>query len=143
MKKLLIIAAFLLAPAVMATDCPCGDNPPFVCCGKLTCDIFQANATYVMGGSCSPHNGYYCCVNGGPFRKSESVERAVPLLIQFMEQGNKPFSGLTNGVHVRMVVNGQQVPGKMGQGRFVDGYLEMKDGTRYLVLAGDLLRVND
>ena len=144
MKKIIAIAILLVAPAVMASGtCPAspGDIEGQIRCGEMTCDLFMSNSTYVMGGTCSPQRKFYCCVNGGPFRSMESVA-VETLSIEFVERGNKTFDGLTNGVHVRMLVNGQQVPGPMGQGRFVDGFLEMNNGDTYLVLAGDLFLVD-
>ncbi len=143
MKKLICIVIFLLAPAIVAAECPCNDPPVYVCCGSLTCDIWSNAATYVMGGSCAPKPRYYCCVNGGPFRKAaESTEEPLTQFdVQFLH-GNKPIDALTpNGVPVRMTVNGKTVPGIMGHGKIVDGYLEMQSGDRYLMLAGDLFLV--
>ncbi len=127
-----------VSDAQASGGCPAspGDIEGKIRCGEMTCDLFRANASYVMGGSCSHKPQYYCCVNGGPFRMMESVQ-SEPLTIQFLERGNRHFDGLTNGVRVRMLVNGKQVD----QGRFIDGYLMMGSGDRYLVLGGDLFLV--
>jgi hypothetical protein len=126
-------------------DCPCDEPPVYICCGSMTCDVWSNQATYVMGGSCAYKKNYYCCVNGGPFlRPLESTEEPLEQFdVTFVDKRGRPVDWLTNGIKVWMEVNGERVPGKVGHGRFVDGYLEMKDGTRYLVLAGDLHLVYD
>ena len=132
-----IVLMLMFGPDTLASgQCPAspGDIQGQADCGELTCDLFRSNSTYVMGGTCSPRRKFYCCANGGPFMARESVDG---IAIEFVERGNRPFDGLTNGVHVRMLVN----DGVVDHGRFVDGYLTMKSGTKYLVLAGDLFRV--
>ena len=148
MKKLLIIAAFLLASTAMAAECPCKDEPfVFKCCGSMTCDIWSNQATYVMGGSCAYKPGHFCCVNGGPFRRSAAESTEEDTLeqfdVQFVDRRGRDVDWLTNGIKVWMMINGERVPGPVGRGRFKGGYLNMKDGTRYLVLSGQLHLVYD
>ena len=120
--------------------CPCGTNPPFICCGDLTCDRLSVNSSYIGGSQCRPAKDYYCCVNGSA--GISTLESAGDLTIEFVERGNRTFDGLTNGVHVKMKVNGRIVPGPAGNGRYEDGFLVMQTGDRYLFLAGDLFLVS-
>ncbi len=119
--------------------CPCGTKVPFICCGDLTCDRLTVNSSYVGGGQCHPRKDFYCCTSG--FGTLTRIESAGDLTIEFVERGNRTFDGLTNGVHVKMKVNGRFVPGPAGNGRYIDGFLVMQTGDRYLFLAGDLFRV--
>ena len=141
----LAVAVMLLltAPALAGFDpCPCGTNPPFVCCGDIQCDLLTWNA-FSSGPSCYARPFVYCCREKGAIAPKTEAALGDDLVIELVQRGDKPFDGLINRVHVRMKINGRFVPGPMGRGWFQDGFLVMESGTRYLMLAGDLFEVEE
>lgn len=139
MKRLLVAVLFTVCGMAMAAGgprpgdpCPCGTNPPFVCCGDLDCDVFAADSSFVAG-QCYTREGFYCCKQNVGLRRISSES----LTIQILDETGSPFDGLTNGVRVVLTVD--RVP--IRKGRFEDGVITWEDGSRHMRLGPDLFSV--
>ena len=155
MKRLLLVVSLVAwgftGEVVASTGCPCPINPPFICCGDLTCDELRFNAAYF--GQCYHEPTFICCRQNIPWM-TNSAESATPLepkpencgplvtqggneiqgiafkLIELGRGGPKQFLGLTDNVHVQQRAYSVDV-GEDGKPFIVD-----KNGPGTLVKTG-------
>ena len=157
MKRLLLVVSLVAwgftGEVVASTGCPCPINPPFICCGDLTCDELRFDAAYF--GACFPEPTFICCRqtwnrmtplesavaplephktgNCGPLltKGGNEVHGIAFKLIELGSRGGpKPFLGLTDNVQVQQRVYKVDV-GEDGKPFVVD-----KHGPGFLVRTG-------
>ena len=141
MKKLIAIAVFLLAlPAFGKGTCPPNPNEGIegqIRCGHFNCGQLKQNSWYIGGGQCQEQTGFYCMVDCVP--QLTTQEGATPMKWRIVYPNGKPFTGLENGRAVHLLANGQVVD----RGKFVGGYVTFRHFGKFLLLAGDLFRMEE
>ena len=135
-RKALFVSALALflfvLPAMAFIECPCGVNPPFKCCGDVTCNLLVWNAIS-SGHTCRPQPLVYCCPGqDGP--NMTPIEGADGIAWTITYPNGDHFDGLRNGKAVQLRADGVVVD----RGQFEEGYITFQHMGKYMVLAGDL-----